>query len=95
MGYYYGNSNWTYGLRLSGTSNAGDWHQYAHSWQTSYSNNDTFGMNSRAAGGEPNSCSYNVLTNCNSDCWIRDFSQRQGGTASPKAGSVSIASGCW
>lgn len=33
-----------------------------------------------------NSCSYNILTDCNSDCWIREFSSCQGyavGIASP------------
>lgn len=35
-----------------------------------------------------NTCSYNVLTDCNSDCWIRHFSSCQGHT-------VSIASPCW
>lgn len=33
-------------------------------------------------------CNYNVLYNCNSDCWIRKFSQCQGH-------QVSIASPCW
>ncbi|HTJ41122.1 MAG TPA: hypothetical protein VL463_03475 [Kofleriaceae bacterium] len=36
-----------------------------------------------------NSCSYNVITNCNSDCWIRDFSTCEHGS------SISIASPCW
>jgi hypothetical protein len=35
-----------------------------------------------------NSCGYNVLGDCNSDCWIENFSQRQGWT-------VETASGCW
>jgi len=35
-----------------------------------------------------NSCSYNILNDCNSDCWIRRFSSCQGW-------SVSIASPCW
>jgi hypothetical protein len=35
-----------------------------------------------------NECSYNVLTDCNSDCWIENFSMRQGWT-------VDTASGCW
>lgn len=33
-----------------------------------------------------NSCSYNIFTDCNSDCWIREFSSCQGweiGIASP------------
>ncbi len=35
-----------------------------------------------------NTCNYNVLTDCNSDCWIRTFSKCQGW-------QVSIASPCW
>lgn len=33
-------------------------------------------------------CSYNVLTDCNSDCWMENFSMRQGWR-------VETASGCW
>ena len=36
--------------------------------------------------GRSTTCSYNILTNCNSDCWIRRFSICQGkqvGTISP------------
>ncbi|MEZ4398653.1 MAG: hypothetical protein R3B06_01445 [Kofleriaceae bacterium] len=35
-----------------------------------------------------NVCSYNVLMDCNSDCWMENFSSRQGWT-------VDTASGCW
>ena len=35
-----------------------------------------------------NSCSYNILTDCNSDCWIEEFSTCQGYT-------VETASPCW
>lgn len=35
-----------------------------------------------------NTCSYNIFTDCNSDCWIREFSTCQGKR-------VSIASPCW
>jgi hypothetical protein len=35
-----------------------------------------------------NTCSYNIFTDCNSDCWIRNFSTCQGWT-------VSIASPCF
>jgi hypothetical protein len=38
------------------------------------------------------SCSYNVLTNCNSDCWIRNFSNCLDGSY---GSGVSIASPCW
>jgi hypothetical protein len=87
LGYYFCSANWDYGLKLNDGSDASDWHNYCHSWQTAYSNNDTFGMNRRGTGAEPNACSYSVIFNCNSDCWISDFSSQQG---SP----VPIASPC-
>lgn len=37
-------------------------------------------------------CSYNVLTNCNSDCWIRNFSNCLDGST---GSGISIASPCW
>jgi len=86
MGYYFCYANWDYGMALSG-SNAGDWHNFCHSWQSNYGNNDTFGVDSRSSSGAPNACSYSVLSNCNSDCWIKDFSQRQGGVT-PWTGSA-------
>lgn len=88
LGYYFGSANWDYGLKLNDGSDPTDWHNYCHSFQTGYVNNDTFGMNTRGTGGEPNYCSYDVFFNCNSDCWIRDFSTQQGST-------ISIASPCF
>jgi hypothetical protein len=53
---------------------------------------DSCGTTANNAYGTPNyaarsnTCSYNILTNCNSDCWIRRFSSCQGyqiGIASP------------
>jgi hypothetical protein len=38
------------------------------------------------------SCSYNVLTNCNSDCWIRNFSNCLDGAG---GSGISISSPCW
>lgn len=38
------------------------------------------------------SCSYNVLTNCNSDCWIKNFSNCLDGSG---GSGISIASPCW
>lgn len=46
--------------------------------------NNTYGTPGYAA--RSNTCSYNIFTNCNSDCWIRRFSSCQGkqiGIASP------------
>ncbi|HUQ06842.1 MAG TPA: PPC domain-containing protein [Kofleriaceae bacterium] len=37
-------------------------------------------------------CSYNVLTNCNSDCWIKNFSNCLDGSG---GSGISIASPCW
>ena len=48
--------------------------------------NNTYDTPNYAA--RSNSCNYNVLMNCNSDCWIRKFSQCQGK-------QTSIASPCW
>lgn len=46
--------------------------------------NNTYGTANYSASST--TCSYNILTNCNSDCWIRKFSSCQGkqiGIASP------------
>ena len=46
--------------------------------------NNTYGTPNYAASS--NTCNYNIMTNCNSDCWIRKFSSCQGwqiGIASP------------
>lgn len=48
--------------------------------------NNRYGTPNYAASS--NTCSYNVLTDCNSDCWIREFSSCQGYR-------VGIASPCW
>lgn len=89
LGYYFGLVNWDYGTPLVGT-NPRDIRNYSHSLQTSYRNNDTFGISTRSVPGAPNACSYNVITNCNSDCWMRDFSTRTWGPG----GAVPIASPC-
>ena len=80
LGYYYGYANWDYGLGLTGgyASNASSGADYCHSWATNYADNRTQDISSRSVSGAPNGCSYSVLTNCNSDCWIADFSTRQG-----------------
>jgi hypothetical protein len=78
LGYYFCEANYDYGEAMADGSNVGDWHNYCHSWQSNYANNSTWDRSSRDPSGAINYCSYNVLTNCNSDCWIGDFSQRQG-----------------
>lgn len=82
-------ANSDYGLALVGT-NPRDILNYLHSLQTSYRNNDTFGISTRSVLVTPNACNYNVIRNCNSDCWIRDFSTRVFGSG----GAVPIASPC-
>ncbi len=81
LGYYFGAANWDYGLPLVGASSYTDYRNYSRSLQSGYTNNTTAGVYDRDPSGVPNYCSYNVLTNCNSDCWIYDFSTRQGATA--------------
>lgn len=48
--------------------------------------NNTYGTPNYAASST--TCSYNIFTNCNSDCWIRKFSSCQGY-------QIGIASPCW
>jgi hypothetical protein len=48
--------------------------------------NNEYGTPNYAASS--NTCSYNILFDCNSDCWIREFSSCQGY-------QVGIASPCW
>lgn len=67
---------------------------YAWSFATGKAQLDTCGAQANAEYGTPNyaassnSCSYNILFDCNSDCWIREFSSCQGS-------QVSIASPGW
>lgn len=42
-----------------------------------------------------NSCGYNVLMNCNSDCWIREFSGCVSSRVGNGKGAISILSPCW
>jgi hypothetical protein len=83
LGLYFDIANFDYGLPLnngSGDSFYASYSNYSHSVQSGYSNNSTADVDSRdpTDATVPNYCSYNVLTNCNSDCWIGDFSTRQG-----------------
>lgn len=48
--------------------------------------NTAYGTANYAASST--TCSYNIATNCNSDCWIRKFSSCQGK-------QIAIASPCW
>jgi hypothetical protein len=71
------------------------WYDYQYlsaSFSTAQSRANTCGTNTNNRYGTPNyaarsnTCSYNILTNCNSDCWIRAFSSCMGytvGTISP------------
>jgi hypothetical protein len=80
LGYYFCYANWDYGEALNGVSGSAlsNSNNYCHSWQSGYSNNSTADRTSRDPSGAANYCSYNVITNCNSDCWIGDFSTKQG-----------------
>jgi hypothetical protein len=81
FGLYYAAANYDYGLPLANYA-GNDWHNYSHSVQSNYANNSTANIDSRDPSDALNHCSYNILTNCNSDCWIYDFSTRQGATVS-------------
>jgi hypothetical protein len=71
------------------------WYDYQYlstSLSSAQSRANTCGGNTNSRYNTPNyaarsnSCSYNVITNCNSDCWIRYFSTCMGdtvGTVSP------------
>ncbi len=60
----------------------GEWYDW--NYATGKTQLDTCGTQTNTYYGTPNyagrstTCSYNILTNCNSDCWIRRFSICQG-----------------
>jgi hypothetical protein len=69
-----------------------DYHYLSASFSTAQSRLDSCGAQTNSRYDTPsyaarsNSCSYNIVTNCNSDCWIRYFSTCNGhtvGTISP------------
>lgn len=70
----------------------GEW--FAWNYAEGKAQLDSCGAAANAQYGTPGysersqTCNYNVLFNCNSDCWIRAFSSCQGK-------SVPIASPCW
>lgn len=76
------------------TSNSvpgGSWFDYQYlstSLSTAQSRLNSCGTSTNNKYGTPNyaarsnTCSYNILTNCNSDCWIRYFSTCVGHTVS-------------
>jgi hypothetical protein len=67
---------------------------YAWNYASSKSQLDSCGAQANAQYDTPNyaassnSCSYNVMFDCNSDCWIREFSSCQGM-------QVDTSSPCW
>lgn len=76
----------------------GSWYDYTYlstSFSTAKSRLDTCGSKTNTRYGTANyaasssKCSYNILTNCNSDCWIRYFSTCNG----DRVGIVSPCSG--
>ena len=50
--------------------------------------------NTPAYAKRSNSCTYNVLANCNSDCWIREFSSCVSSRAGNGRGALGILSPC-
>jgi hypothetical protein len=87
----------TQGATSDSVPNA-SWYDYTYlgtSLATSKSKLDTCGTKTNTKYGTPNyaassnTCSYNILSNCNSDCWIRYFSTCNGdpvGIVSPCPG---------
>lgn len=75
----------------------GSWYDYQNlgtSFSSAQTRANSCGASTNTAYGTPNyaassnTCSYNILTNCNSDCWIRRFSGCMGHT-------VGIVSPCF
>jgi hypothetical protein len=85
-------NNWCYSGNSASSVPGGSWYDW------NYFNSSTSGDSAynhanwtyETWGGSSSSsdCSYNVLTDCNSDCWMGEFSNHQGK-------EVDIASGCW
>jgi hypothetical protein len=97
LGSHFCEANYDYGLVLSGADPSNSIN-YCHSKQTQYANNDTLSIDNQPTHGAPRACAYDIFTNCNSDCWIRDFSTRAGGAFDSDGAaipSVAIASPCW
>lgn len=86
---YDGFTNTRY-CRAGTTANSvpnGSWFDYQYlstSFSSAQSRANTCGNNTNNKYGTPNyaarsnTCSYNIVTNCNSDCWIRYFSTCMG-----------------
>ncbi|MEO1234080.1 MAG: hypothetical protein AAFZ18_34820 [Myxococcota bacterium] len=81
-----------YSGRTANRVPGGKW--YAWNYATGKSQLDSCGNSTNNRYGTPNyaarsnTCNYNILFDCNSDCWIKAFSSCQGRR-------VSIASPCW
>jgi hypothetical protein len=79
-----------YGASYSSAPNA-QWYDWGYA---SVAQADSCGYQANTKYGTPNyqsssnTCSYNIMTDCNSDCWIKKFSSCMGDT-------TSIASPCW
>jgi len=92
----------TYNYCVSGASSnsvpSGEWYDWNYvsgsTLSAAKASLDGFGSQTNWCYDTPgyqdysNTCSYNIATECNSDCWIRNFSTRQGW-------EVETASGCW
>ena len=88
----FSSSRYCYAGRTSNSVPQGEW--FAWNYATGKAQLDACGTQTNTRYGTPNyaersnRCNYNVVTNCNSDCWIRYLSGCQG-----KRGP--IASPCW
>jgi hypothetical protein len=82
------------GVYGTGTTYQISWSFGSSSYTTAKSKADTCNTGANNAYGTANNayrsstCSYNIFKNCNSDCWIKNFSTCIGST-------ISVASPCW
>ncbi len=81
-----------YSGRTANSVPGGRW--FAWNFATGKAQLDTCGQRTNQRYNTPNyaarsnSCNYNILFDCNSDCWIKEFSRCQGRR-------VSVISPCW
>ncbi|MEM9491050.1 MAG: hypothetical protein AAGC55_18015 [Myxococcota bacterium] len=88
----FSNTRYCYTGATANSVPGGQWFDATHT--SGKSQLDACGSQANNRYGTPNyarrsnTCNYNILFDCNSDCWIREFSTCQNDP-------VSIASPCW
>lgn len=88
----FSNTRYCYTGRTANSVPGASW--FAWNYATGKSQLDSCGTRANNRYGTPNyafrsdTCNYNILFDCNSDCWIKEFSSCQGRR-------VSIISPCW